>query len=121
MPELPEVETTMRALATQKFGAQYRAELGVVRPVYATPLKPELAELRPKDLGDPHVAFFLRANRGYVRGDELVCLTELNRANLTPAGLRMLSPKLRPAKESAWPHANASCERSGEKVMEGPE
>ena len=40
-------------------------------------------------LADPHIAFFLEKNPGWIRGDELVCLTEPIEENLTPAGRRM--------------------------------
>ena len=40
----------------------------------------------------PHIAFFLATNPGHVRGDELVCLTELCDENLTRAGRRMIEP-----------------------------
>ena len=42
-------------------------------------------------LRDPQVAFFARMNPGHARGDELACLTELSRANLTRAGQRMVA------------------------------
>ena len=29
---------------------------------------------------DPHVAFFLERNPGFVQGDELVCLTKIDEA-----------------------------------------
>ena len=41
---------------------------------------------------DPHIAFFLERNPGFVRGDELVCLTRIDERNLTPAGRRMARP-----------------------------
>src|SRR5690349_23459155 len=44
----------------------------------------------PQRLKDPHVSFFINANPGHVGGDELACLAELSRANLTPAGRRMV-------------------------------
>ena len=43
---------------------------------------------------DPHIAFFLERNPGFVRGDELVCLTRIDEQNLTPAGRRMARPSL---------------------------
>jgi hypothetical protein len=55
-----------------------------------TPLRSGLAELKPARLRDPHVAFFVRANPGHARGDELACLSEIEYHNLTPAGGRMV-------------------------------
>ena len=43
---------------------------------------------------DPHIAFFLERNPGFVRGDELVCLTRIDERNLTPAGRRMARPSV---------------------------
>jgi hypothetical protein len=39
---------------------------------------------------DPHIEFFLACNPGHAQGDELACLTELSRKNLTAAGRRMM-------------------------------
>jgi hypothetical protein len=39
---------------------------------------------------DPHVRFFIDANRGHVNGDELACLVRVADDNLTAAGVRML-------------------------------
>jgi hypothetical protein len=76
-------------LARERYGDRYAD--GVVRLDAGAPLQPELAVaggLRARV--DPHVAWFLAANPGYTRGDELVCLTEISPANLTRAGRRVL-------------------------------
>jgi hypothetical protein len=39
---------------------------------------------------DRQVAFFARMNPGHILGDELACLTEITRSNLTRAGQRMV-------------------------------
>ncbi len=52
-------------------------------------LRGELHGIPPSRLADPHVGFFARRNPGHERGDELVCLVELSRDNLTPAGKRV--------------------------------
>lgn len=64
-----------------------RFSQGVVRPLWATPLRePE----PPSRLAqDPHVKFFLAANPGYRAGDELACLASLATDNLTKAGRRL--------------------------------
>lgn len=76
-------------LARERFGALYDAPAGVVRFPQPQVLREGLAEITGGRLRDPHVAFFLAANPGWIQGDELVCLAELAEENLTPAGRRM--------------------------------
>jgi hypothetical protein len=76
------------ALGRQKFGGEYAN--GVVRFAEPTPLRAGVAEITPARLRDPHVAFFVQANPGHARGDELACLCEIATANLTAAGRRMV-------------------------------
>lgn len=78
------------ALAAKKFGDEYRPESGVVRFRQAMPLRQGVASITPERLRDPRVAFFVERNPGHACGDELVCLTELTRENLTRAGERMV-------------------------------
>ena len=89
-------------LARERFGGQYDAEAGVVRFVRPQILAPDLITLprhritrkntEHEPMPDPHIAFFLDRNPGFVRGDELVCLTRIDERNLTPAGRRMARP-----------------------------
>jgi len=88
----PEMRRVMEALDLARFPDQFDPEAGVVRPENAAPLRSGVADVTEKRLADPHVAFFVSANPGHARGDELVCLTELAPENLTPAGRRMLGP-----------------------------
>jgi hypothetical protein len=92
------------ALAGERFGQQYDARSGVVRFVHPQILAPDLVTL-PRHrmtrkntehgpVPDPHIAFFLERNPGFVRGDELVCLTRIDERNLTPAGRRMARPSV---------------------------
>lgn len=81
----------MRRLASERFGYAYDPDTGVVRFAEPQVLAPELRGIPPERLTNPHVAFFARVNPGHGRGDELVCLTELADANLTPAGRRMVA------------------------------
>ena len=78
------------ALGMQKFGDEYIPGAGIVRFANATPLRDGVAEVTEGRLRDPQVAFFVRANPGHAAGDELACLTEVSRANLTRAGRRMV-------------------------------
>ena len=88
----PGAKRVMEALAHARFPGQFDPEAGVVYPENAAPLRFGVADVADRRLADPHVAFFISANPGYARGDELVCLTELATENLTPAGRRMLGP-----------------------------
>lgn len=68
------------ALGRMKFPGEYRdgvVHVGEPREV----LRPELAVPPPHKLDHPHIGFFTRANPGYLRGNELVCLTEWTAAN----------------------------------------
>jgi hypothetical protein len=89
------VSGLMHALATQRFGANYYPAQGVVHfPTSHGHLRRELAEVDAADRRRPEVEFFLQANPGYARGDELVCLTELASANLKPLSRRIFEKGL---------------------------
>ncbi|MBI3738809.1 MAG: hypothetical protein HY258_07165 [Chloroflexi bacterium] len=89
-PTPPEMQALMDHLASQRFGADYHRELGVVRfQNGATPLRDGVAEVTNDRLKDPHVAFYIQRNPGHVNGDELVCITRVHPDNFTPAGRRM--------------------------------
>ena len=89
-PTPPAVKRILDTLAWLKFPSEYDAERGLIRLAKAAPLRPGVAEITERRLKNPHVAFFAKANPGYVYGDELACLVELTQANLTSAGRRML-------------------------------
>jgi hypothetical protein len=76
-------------LARERFGAQYDSAGGIVRFAHAQKLR-DRRNLIPLKAADPHITFFFKQNPGHVTGEELVCLTELSDANLTPAGHRMV-------------------------------
>ena len=89
-PTPEDLRGLMDELATRRFGADYDPRLGVVRfPESRGHLRADLAAVEDADRCRPEVAFFLRANPGYVRGDELVCLTELCANNLRPLAKRV--------------------------------
>lgn len=81
-------QTLAEALARAQFGDAYDAASGIVRFPRPQVLAPELIDVPAARVRDPHVAFFLARNPGYVRGDELVCVTSIEDGNLTRAGLR---------------------------------
>lgn len=77
-------------IAGERFGDVYDPVAGVVRFSLPHRLRGRLAEVPDARRSDPHVAFFLAKNPGWCGGDELVCLTDIDDANLTPAGRRMI-------------------------------
>lgn len=80
------------ALARARYGRRYDAASGIVSLARPTPLRPGVADVHER-AHDPHVATFVRLNPGHARGDELVCITTLERTNLTRAGHRMLGTR----------------------------
>jgi len=86
----PDVAALRDALARERFGDHYDPARGVVRLGNPQALREHLAGVSEARRMNPHVAFFLSANPGHVRGDELVCITELSEENLTRAGWRMV-------------------------------
>lgn len=89
--ETPEDIRALRdALARERFGDRYDPVEGVVRFALPHRLCGELATVPDGRGDDPHVAYFFRQNPGWRKGDELVCLTEIDDGNLTSAGRRMI-------------------------------
>jgi hypothetical protein len=89
-PTPPNLQALLDTLALERFGADYDPATGVVRFAQgATPLRNGVADVSAERLRNPHVRFFVERNPGYVQGDELVCLTQIDPDNFTPAGRRM--------------------------------
>lgn len=84
------IKRMLDALTQLKFPSEYDAERGLIRLAKAAPLRPGVAEVTERRLKDPHVAFFVAANPGHAHGDQLPCLVELTRTNITAAGRRIL-------------------------------
>ncbi len=82
-------------LAAARFGDRYDRGRGIVS--FAEPrdrLKAPWARVEAHELRRPEVAFFVARNPGYLRGDELVCLTELSPANLRPIARKLFTQGL---------------------------
>lgn len=90
----PAIQRILDELGQRRFGDQYIPEEGIVRFRVAAPLREGVADVTEERLHDPLVAFFHRMNPGHARGDELACLTEITRSNLTRAGERMVGSRL---------------------------
>jgi hypothetical protein len=94
-PTPTRAEEIMAWLARRQFADAYRPELGIVSyPQSRGHLKPQWAEIDPEEAARPDVCFFLAHNPRYVRGDELVCLTELSSENLRPLARRVFEQGL---------------------------
>ena len=89
-PTPASIQRLKDSLAVEHFGHYYSRESGIVSFEQSRGhLAPDLAEIPRDESLRPEVAFFLRANPGYRRGDELVCLTELTPPNLKPLARRV--------------------------------
>lgn len=83
------IKATMDRLARGRFGSDYDAAAGVVRFARSRGhLAAELSAPNPTEAARADVQFFLRANPGYIRGEELVCLCALAAENLKPLARR---------------------------------
>ncbi|HEY4003259.1 MAG TPA: hypothetical protein VGO93_30605 [Candidatus Xenobia bacterium] len=87
-----ELEAFRHRLAVDRFGAAWSPHEGIVRLSHPAVLRPGLGEVTPERAQDPYIDFFARLNPGWERGDELVCLTQFDRTNLTRIGQRLAPP-----------------------------
>jgi hypothetical protein len=86
----PWAKEIMERLARDRFAGAYDGERGIVSFLESRGhLRPRWADVDAADLARPDVAFFVRSNPGYTRGEELVCLTELRSSNLRPLARRI--------------------------------
>jgi hypothetical protein len=82
-------------LANASFGHDYNPESGVVEFSESRGhLAPAIAEPTEEELTKEATRFFLSKNPGYRKGHELVCLCELELANMKPLTARIFSRKL---------------------------
>lgn len=88
----PHEQRLRQHLAASRYGAAFDPQAGIVRFPRPQTLRGVLREVPHGRREDADIAFFLTCNPGHERGDELVCLTEISEANLTPAGRRMIGP-----------------------------
>jgi len=83
-------KTLMDHLGERLFGDCYQPDKGVVHFAESHgQLRHEWAEPSLEIVHRQEVQFFLRSNPGYRQGDELLCLTELDAANLRPLARRV--------------------------------
>lgn len=92
---VPEREASiMAALGARLYPDDYNPVSGVVeyRRVKDR-LRAGFADITPSHERDKHVAYFLKRNPGYARGNDLVCLALLRKDNLRARTLTMLFGK----------------------------
>jgi len=90
-PTPEDKQNLMNDVAKKLFEDEFFTEFGVVRfKQGVTFMKKELLDFDKSRLENPHINFFIKRNPGYINGDELVCLTQINENNFTLAGKRML-------------------------------
>lgn len=83
-------QRVLDALAAAKFGDQYDPAAGLIRFPDSAPLRPGIADVDERRLKNPDIAYFVARNPNHARGDQLACLVEIDRDNITSAGRRML-------------------------------
>ncbi len=95
-PTPPREQSIINLLANRRFGDYYDASKGILHfPESRGHLKAPWAQVSPEHLRRPDVQYFLERNPNYVRGDELVCLTELHPHNLQPLTRRLFMEGMR--------------------------
>jgi hypothetical protein len=78
-------------VARHKFGEAWDPTGGVVRAVGPKEhLSDQAAAMHARRERDPHVRYFLDANPGWQRGDELACLAPITRENLNEGAWRVI-------------------------------
>jgi hypothetical protein len=82
------------ALAGSRYPTAYDRQRGIVHGHLWNGCWPgsAIAAVTPARKRDPHIDFFAQRNAGYVRGDELCCITRLTEENITPAARRIVGP-----------------------------
>ncbi len=87
----PGERAVIDAFGALKYPRAYNAAAGVIRGGADAPrVRPESIDAMPPKI-DAHTAFFLRANPGYLAGDELVCAGRVAPENFAAPLRRMLA------------------------------
>jgi hypothetical protein len=88
----PDLQELAQQLAQARFGDYFDASKGIVHfPDSRGHLKAWIAEANERERARASTQFFLQKNPGYRQGDELVCLCELEPANLKPLTARLFA------------------------------
>ena len=87
----PFYKALIRSLAQRKFGQKFDPESGTIKAsTEAQYIRPGIADITEARRRYRHIGFFEKANPGYTKGDELVCITLCHEDNLCPFILRRL-------------------------------
>jgi len=87
----PQISERLNAFARDRFASCFDPHSGIVHFEHPQRLREHLHGVPSHRLRNRHVAFFTQRNPGHLNGDELVCLTRLEDANLTSAGQRIVA------------------------------
>jgi hypothetical protein len=80
---MPELQHLLDKLASKKFGDYYDPKTGLIRFSQSRGhLRTNWADIRDNMLERPEVKFFLQSNPRYAEGEELACITTLEKDNL---------------------------------------
>lgn len=86
-----EIKEIMDWYAMYIYGENYDSNRGVVINRGENDyLNSKMAEVNGEKMKNKHIRFFLEANSGYLKGDELVCIAELSFDNFKDSVKRML-------------------------------
>jgi hypothetical protein len=92
--EPQEWKRILDTIACRRFPDCYDPSTGIISPSGQRDfLIPELVEVADARKEGRWVRFFQEKNPGYVRGDELCCLTRISRENIRPLGFKFLEFK----------------------------
>jgi hypothetical protein len=84
-------QVIMHAFGSSRYPGEYDSASGVIAyKGVKDKLKLGVADIGEKHLRDEHIAFFLQANPGYFKGNDLVCLARLDEGNLNRTAHRLL-------------------------------
>lgn len=84
-----EMKLMIDKLAQSKFGKDYCVDKGIVEFEQSHGhLSGQWSDIPDHVIDNSDVKFFLEKNPGYIKGDELVCFTELTESNLRSFALR---------------------------------
>lgn len=87
-----DLKSLLDSLAAEKFGDYYNKETGVIEFSESRGhLKDKYAYPAPEELRKDSVKYFLKKNPGYVQGNELACICELDEKNMNSFVRRIFS------------------------------
>lgn len=90
-PTPPEFKRLIDDLAFNKHGAAYNPDTQVISHSSKSDRLLLSEQIQPNTRReDPHVRFFFEKNPGFTKGDELVCLTPISKANINARGYRAI-------------------------------